>query len=419
MKACNIVIKFNMLRGALCAAAACLAAFGGLAAMPAVAAEAPSPQQRYLWPEGAPQAMGEKDADKPLMFVYLPSQEQATGAAVIVCPGGGYGGHAMDHEGVQVARFLNDIGVAAFVLRYRLSPYRHPVPLMDAQRAIQLVRSDAKKYGVDPNRIGVMGFSAGGHLASTAGTHYVPGDPEAKDPAARVSSRPDFMVLCYAVISFTEKFQHGGSRRNLLGEKADDPALMENLSNEKQVTKDTPPTFLFHTNEDSGVPPENSVVFYLALRKHGIPAELHIYAKGPHGVGLMPGDPVLSSWSKRLADWLSVSGFLSNGARMPVQGKVSIDGQPLSYGTIAFIPLAGPGKATAVARVRNGEFQLDDKTGPEVGECQVLITCMSKSVINMVPTISKELRFGEQGQLKAEISDGKNTLNFNLKSDRE
>ena len=380
------------------------------------AEDGPQPQKRYLWPEGAPQAKGESEADKPVLFIYLPKKELATGAAVIICPGGGYGGHAIDHEGVQVARFYNSIGVAAFVLRYRLSPYRHPVPWLDAQRAIRLVRHDAKEYGIDPNRIGIMGFSAGGHLASTAGTHFDSGDANAKDAIDRESSRPDFLVLCYAVISFTEKFQHGGSRRNLLGEKADDPELMEYLSNEKQVTAETPPTFLFHTNEDSGVPPENSVVFYLALRKAGVPAEMHIYAKGPHGVGLMPGDPVLSSWSKRLADWLAVSGFLSAGKRVPVRGKVSLNGQPLSYGTIAFIPEAGPGKTTVVARVRNGQYAFDAESGPQPGEHQVLVTCMSQQVISMVPTITGEERFGEKGEYRAQIKDSDNAIDLELKN---
>ncbi len=387
-----------------------------LAANAASAAEAPEPQTRYLWPDGAPQAQGEGDADKPLLFVYLPAADKATGAGVIVCPGGGYGGHAMDHEGVQIARFYNSIGVAAFVLRYRLSPYRHPVPLMDAQRAIRLVRHDAKKYGVDPRRIGIMGFSAGGHLASTAGTHFDSGDANAKDSIDRESCRPDFLVLCYPVISFTESFQHGGSRRNLLGDKADDAKLTHYLSSEKQVTKDTPPTFLFHTNEDTGVPPENSVLLYLALRKAGVPAEMHIYAKGPHGVGLMPGDPVLSSWSKRLADWLSISGFLSAGERVPVRGRVSLDGKPLSYGTIAFIPEkgAGPARSTVVARVRNGEFQFDSTSGPEAGKHRVLVTCMSHKVISMTPTLPEEMRLEFPAVIEA--GEGERDLNFELKS---
>ena len=352
------------------------------------------------------------------MYVYLPEKDRATGAAMIVCPGGGYGGHAMDHEGTQVANFLNQHGVAAFVLRYRLSPYRHPVPLMDAQRAIRIVRHDAEQYGLAKDRIGIMGFSAGGHLAATAGPHFDAGDANAQDAIDRESCRPDCLVLCYAVVSFSEKFHHGGSRRNLLGDQADDPALIELLSNEKQVTKETPPTFLFHTNEDSGVPPENSVAFYLALRKAGVPAEMHIYAKGPHGVGLMPGDPVLSSWAKRLADWLTTSGFLSDAPRAAVRGKVSVDGQPLSYGTMAFVPAEGNGKPTDVARVRNGGYELPASAGPSVGECQVVVTRMSQSVISMVPTVTGAEQFGEKGELKAMVAEGNNTFDFELKSQR-
>jgi len=380
------------------------------------ASKRPDPQKVYLWPEGAPQAKGEAEADRPMMYVYLPAKDKATGAGIVVCPGGGYGGHAMDHEGVQIANYLNEHGIAAFVLRYRLSPYRHPIPLLDAQRAIRLVRSRAQEYGLDMNRLGIMGFSAGGHLAATVGTHFDNGNPEAADAIDRESCRPNFLVLCYAVISLSEPFHHGGSRRNLLGEKAEDPALIENLSNEKQVTKDTPPTFLFHTDEDTGVPPENSVAFYLALRKAGVPAEMHIYAKGPHGVGLMPGDPVLSTWAKRLVDWLKVSGFLSTAPRAAVKGKVIVDGQPLSYGTIAFIPAEGVGKVTAVARVRNGSYQLPASTGPAIGPAKVVITRMSQSVISEVPTIKAAEQIDANDGKPVEIAAGNNTLDFQLQS---
>jgi acetyl esterase/lipase len=214
----------------------------------------------------------------------------------------------MDKEGYAVAKWLNSLGVSAFVLKYRLGPrYHHPVELGDAQRAIRIVRSRAAEYGLQPDRIGIMGFSAGGHLASTAGTHFDAGNPGAADPIDRMSSRPDFMVLCYPVISFGA-FAHAGSKKNLLGENPD-PLLVENLSNELQVTKDTPPTFLFHTTTDATVPVENSVMFYSALRKAGVPAEMHIYERGPHGVGLAPSDPVLSSWPGRLADWLRIHGW--------------------------------------------------------------------------------------------------------------
>jgi Esterase/lipase len=263
-----------------------------------------------LWPNGAPGAIGQEDADRPKITIYLPEAERAAGTAVIVCPGGGYGALAMDHEGRQIAQWLNSLGVAAFVLQYRIAPrYKHPAPLNDVQRAIRLVRSRAEKYKVSPNRIGVWGFSAGGHLASTAATHFDGGQPNAPDPIDRVSSRPDFAILAYPVITLSGDYVHKGSRRNLLGENPD-TALVDDLSNEKRVTSQTPPTFLFHTNADTGVPPENSVLFYLALRKAGVPAELHIYEQGRHGVGLAPTNAVLSSWADRLADWLRVRGML-------------------------------------------------------------------------------------------------------------
>jgi acetyl esterase/lipase len=234
---------------------------------------------------------------------------------VVVCPGGGYAHLATDHEGDQIARWLNSFGVAAFVLQYRLGPrYHHPTQLHDAQRAIRFVRQHASGYHVRVDRIGIWGFSAGGHLAATAGTHFDGGDSRASDPIDRLSSRPDFLILAYPVISFTTSYTHRGSLGNLLGENPD-PQLMESLSAEKQVTPQTPPTFLFHTNADAGVPPENSVLFYLALRKAGVPAEMHIYQDGPHGVGLASLDEVLSSWPARLADWMKARGLLNDAAR--------------------------------------------------------------------------------------------------------
>lgn len=271
---------------------------------------AAEPPVELLWPNGAPGAIGQEDADRPKVTIYLPQAERAAGTAVVVCPGGGYGALAMDHEGRQIAEWLNSLGVAAFVLQYRIAPrYKHPAPLNDVQRAIRFVRSRAEKYKVSPNRIGVWGFSAGGHLASTAATHFDGGQPNAPDPIDRVSSRPDFAILAYPVITLSGDYVHKGSRRNLQGENPD-AALVDDLSNEKRVTSQTPPTFLFHTNADTGVPPENSVLFYLALRKAGVPAELHIYEQGRHGVGLAPTNAVLSSWADRLADWLRVRGML-------------------------------------------------------------------------------------------------------------
>jgi acetyl esterase/lipase len=279
------------------------------------AADPVSPKEELLWPKGAPGAVGSEAPDKPTLTAYVPPADKATGTAVVVCPGGGYGHLAVDHEGKQPAEFLNGLGVAAFVLKYRIAPrYHHPAPLQDVQRALRTVRSRAGEYHLDPHKVGVWGFSAGGHLASTAATHFDDGKPDADDPVERVGCRPDFAILCYPVITLKPPYYHKGSRDNLLG-KSPDPQLLDSLCNETQVTAKTPPTFLFHTTADTAVPPENSVLFYTALRKAKVPAELHIYEKGPHGVGLAPRDPVLSSWPKRLADWLKVHGLLQKGTR--------------------------------------------------------------------------------------------------------
>ncbi len=265
---------------------------------------AAQPEVLLLWPNGAPGAKGQGDADKPSLTIYPAPADKATGMAIVVCPGGGYAHLAMGHEGQDVAQWLNSIGVSAFVLKYRHAPqYQHPAPLQDAQRALRTVRARAAEWKINPKRIGIWGFSAGGHLASTAGTHFDDGNAKSADPIGRVSCRPDFLILAYPVITLKPPYAHMGSRNNLLG-KNPDPKLVEELSNDERVTPQTPPTFLMHTNADTGVVAENSVRFYLALRKNKVPAELHIFEKGPHGVGLAPKDPVLSIWPQLLASWL-------------------------------------------------------------------------------------------------------------------
>jgi acetyl esterase/lipase len=264
-----------------------------------------------LWPDGAPGAVGSEPVDRPKITVYRAPADKATGAAVVVCPGGGYQIVAANHEGKQIGEWLNSLGVTAFVLQYRLGPrYRHPAPLQDAQRAVRTVRSRAKEWGVDPKRIGILGFSAGGHLASTAATHFDDGRPDAADPIDRESSRPDFAVLCYAVISLVDPPAHSGSRRNLLGDPPD-PALVELLSNERQVTARTPPTFLWHTADDASVPVENSLLFFQALRKAGVAGELHVFPHGRHGLGLAPGDPAVSQWARLCGVWMEGLGLLT------------------------------------------------------------------------------------------------------------
>lgn len=269
-------------------------------------ADRPTPMR--LWPGDAPLAKGSAPEDIPTISLYLPPADKATGAAIVVCPGGGYGRLA-DHEGHGYAVWLNSLGIAAAVLKYRLGPaYHHPAMLYDVGRAIRTLRARATEWKLDPNRIGVMGSSAGGHLAATAATHFDAGNPQADDPIDRVSSRPDLAILCYPVITLTEPSLHRGSRDNLLG-KEPSSDLIELLSNEKQVSEKTPPTFLFHTADDSAVPVENSLMFAAACRKNKVPVELHVYESGRHGVGLAQDNPVLKSWPDLLAGWLHKHGF--------------------------------------------------------------------------------------------------------------
>ena len=260
-----------------------------------------------LWPDGAPGALGKEPGDVPTITIYR-ADGGGPAPAIVVCPGGGYGGLAA-HEAEPIAKWLNTLGVTGVVLRYRLGPrYHHPVPLRDAQRAIRTVRARAAEWKVDPKRVGILGFSAGGHLAATASTQFDAGDSNAADPIDRQSSRPDVSVLVYPVITFTDPHAHAGSRRNLLGENPS-RELVDALSAEKRVTKDTPPAFIFHTADDQPVPVENAILYASALRRAGVPFELHVYEKGRHGVGLAQNDPVLKTWPGRCADWLGTKGF--------------------------------------------------------------------------------------------------------------
>jgi len=262
-----------------------------------------------LWENGAPNAIGKEPQDIPTITAFPAPKETATGAAVLVLPGGGYARLSDVKEGSDVAKWLNSLGISAFVLKYRLGPrYNQPVPLLDAARAMRTVRYRAKEWNIDATRIAILGFSAGGHLASTLGTKFDAGKPDAKDEIDKVSSRPDLMVLLYPVITMGE-FTHAGSKKNLLGDNPT-PELIKLYSNDLQVTKETPPTFLMHTMTDAGVPVENSMSFAAALRKNGVPFEFHLYEQGPHGVGLAPTNPYLASWAARCADWLALHGFM-------------------------------------------------------------------------------------------------------------
>ncbi len=278
-----------------------------------LAAASAEPQQLTLWDTAAPKAAEAPAEPQPFLDIFLPVADTANGSAMVICPGGGYGGLAVGHEGADVAAWCTANGTTAFVLHYRLGRQGHhyPTQLIDVQRAIRLVRSKAKQFAIDPHRIGVMGFSAGGHLASMAATLFgeqptLPG--MRADAVDTVSARPDLAVLCYPVIAMNAPHAHRGSRKNLLGPH-DSDALADRLSTDRRVTKDTPPTFLFQTDEDSGVPAENAVGFYLACRRAGVPAELHVYQPGRHGIGLATKYPGVATWPDRLRDWLTLQGF--------------------------------------------------------------------------------------------------------------
>lgn len=267
-----------------------------------------SPAAAPLWPGQAPGAVGTTEDDIPTIAAYLPVSNP-TRTAVIIAPGGGYQHLSMEKEGSDVAEWLNARGVAAFVLRYRLGmTYHNPVQLGDAQRAIRTVRAQGDRYGIARDHVGMWGFSAGGHLAATAGTHFDAGNPGSADPIERESSRPDFLVLAYPVITMLDPYVHQGSRNYLLGE-APGQALMEDMSNELHVTADTPATFLFATTDDATVPVMNSVMFYAALVKAGVPAEMHIFQHGAHGAGLAAANPQLSVWPDLLIKWMRERGY--------------------------------------------------------------------------------------------------------------
>jgi acetyl esterase/lipase len=264
-----------------------------------------------LWPDGAPGALGKDAKDIPTLTPFPADPEKASGAALVIFPGGGYGGLA-PHEGQGYAEFFAKNGIACFVLKYRLgsSGYRHPRMLEDAARAVRMVRAKASEWKVDPKRVGIIGSSAGGHLASTLATHFDAGNPSATDPIDRESSRPDVAILCYAVITMGEN-THSGSKKNLLGENPS-PDLVKLLSNELQVTPQTPPCFIWHTWEDKGVKVENSLAFADALRKAGVEFDLHVYEKGGHGMGLGGGRAggVVHPWAADCIFWLKVHGFV-------------------------------------------------------------------------------------------------------------
>lgn len=267
--------------------------------------QAQAPQTIRLWAGDAPGALGSEEKDVPTAIVYLPEKANTPSGAIVIFPGGGYGHLAIDHEGHQIARWANEQGLAGIIVsyRHRNRGYGHPTPMLDAQRAIRLTRYNAQQWNIDPNKVGVLGFSAGGHLTTTVLTHFDEGQSDAEDAVDKLSCRPDFGVVCYAVIAMGEEFTHKGSQKNLLGE-APSPELLRLLSNEKQVSPRTPPCFVWHTAEDTVVPAENSLAFYASLVKANVPSELHIFPAGKHGIGLGANVPGASQWPNLCHDWL-------------------------------------------------------------------------------------------------------------------
>jgi len=273
-----------------------------------------------VWPNRAPNDNGMKEPEERYeglrvrnvseaeMYVYLP-EENNSGAAVVICPGGGYWIEAMDHEGYDMAAWLKSKGVTGIVLKYRLPYGHHEVPASDLKRAIRIVRSNAKEWGIDPQKVGIAGSSAGGHLASTVGTHFDTGIKDSSDPIDKISCRPDFMLLLYPVVTFNEEFGHMGSRKNLIGE-GNDWKMVEEYSNELHVTPETPPTFLVLADDDKAVPPRNSVEFYLALKKNNVPAEMHIFQEGGHGFGMKKKNLPVEEWPNLFYNWLEAMKFV-------------------------------------------------------------------------------------------------------------
>jgi len=268
-----------------------------------------------VWPNGAPNDNGMKEPEEKYdgirvrnvseaeIYVYLPEKENNTGAAVVICPGGGYMIEAMDHEGHEMAKWLQSKGIAGIVLKYRLPYGHHEIPSGDARQTMRIVRKNAKEWGIDPSKIGIAGSSAGGHLASTVGTRFDFGNKQSTDPIEQMSCRPDFMLLLYPVISFNEATGHMGSRKNLIGE-GNDWKLAKQYSNELNVTNETPPAFLVLADDDKSVIPQNSVDFYLALKQNDVPAEMHIFLQGEHGFGMTKKNLPVDQWPDLFFNWL-------------------------------------------------------------------------------------------------------------------
>lgn len=336
-----------------------------------------------LWRQGAPGALGDLAIDRPQLTVCLPPSECATGTGVIVAPGGGYRILAADHEGLQVARWLNRCGIAAFVLRYRLGErYHSSVSLLDGLRAVRMARCRAAEFGVDETRIGMLGFSAGGHLTVAVGTTWDEGAPASADPIERMASRPDFLVPVYAVTN--------GIAR---GRKAD-----EYTPADTRVNARTPPTFLVHSHEDAIVPASQSTLFYDALLRAGVPAELHIFGYGEHGMGLGAGDVDFGGWAALLRNWLRRSGLLTSKPRQPVTGRVRLRGAPMGMAWVTFDPVDenAPPARTRVWRDGEGAFEIPASHGVVAGAHRVTVHHLSEDIPHTNPgryTLADAVRY--------------------------
>ena len=277
-----------------------------------------------LWEGGAPGAAGSGEADVPTLTVFRPQPGTGNGTGVVVAPGGAYVGLAANLEGRQVADWLASRGITAFVLKYRLGrTYLYPTPLLDAQRAIRVVRARASEFGIAPDRVGMMGFSAGGHLTASTGTMFDAGRADAQDPVERVSSRPDFLVLGYPWLNAMKPNQAPGvlTYYSALKIAPDQRARFEQYSPDQHVTAQTPPIFIYHTTDDAVVPVEASIAFYSALRAAGVPVEMHLFATGRHGTGLGLGNPALDEWPVLLEAWLRARGLLTRDASVPAPAR--------------------------------------------------------------------------------------------------
>jgi acetyl esterase/lipase len=312
-----------------------------------------------LWSDGAPQALGDDVIDCPAVTVLAPPPEQRNGCAVLICAGGGYRILASDHEGLQVGRWFNRLGITAFVLRYRLGEkYHSDISLLDGKRAMRFMRSQGQDLGL--HTFGMLGFSAGGHLTAAVGTDFDDGDADHPDPVETFSCRPDFLVLAYAVTNGI-----------IRGRKAS-----EYTPTDVRVDADTPPAFIMHTHEDDTVPSEQALLFYSALARAGVQAELHVFGSGEHGLGLGDGDPDFNQWTDLLYRWLKRNGFLISDVRIEVSGRVTLDGQVMGACWVSLLPIDGqntPYARTRVHRRSGGEFQIDAASGPLPGPHKVLV----------------------------------------------